>query len=155
MTVDNLDEIPVIKAIDIESIPPASVQRYLLYLTSDGIGTPQYIPVIIVRGINDKHLVGITAAIHGNELNGIPVIQRLIGKIDPTKLEGVLICIPVTNVPAFLRKQRDFLDGKDLNRIMPGNQLGNESDIYAYRLISRVINAVSYTHLTLPTILLV
>ncbi len=144
MTADNLDEIPVIKAIDIESIPPASVQRYWLYLTSDGIGTPQYIPVIIVRGINDKHLVGITAAIHGNELNGIPVIQRLIGKIDPTKLEGVLICIPVTNVPAFLRKQRDFLDGKDLNRIMPGNQLGNESDIYAYRLISRVINELDY-----------
>ncbi|MEM9777195.1 MAG: succinylglutamate desuccinylase/aspartoacylase family protein [Chloroflexota bacterium] len=140
----NLDEIPVIKYIDVESVSPCSVQRFWLHLTSDGIGTPQYIPVIIVRGKSDKHLVGVTAAVHGNELNGIPVIQRLISQIDPTQLDGVLVCIPVTNVPAFLRKQRDFLDGKDLNRIMPGNQLGNESDIYAYRLISRVINELDY-----------
>ena len=140
----NLDDIPVIKALDIEAVPPASVQRYWLHLTSDGIGTPQYIPVVIVRGKSDKHVVGITAAVHGNELNGIPVIQRLINQIDPSKLDGVLVCIPVTNVPAFLRKQRDFLDGKDLNRIMPGDRLGNESDIYAYRLISRVINELDY-----------
>ena len=140
----NLDEIPVIKSIDIESVPRGTTQRFWLHLTSDGIGTPQYIPVIIMRGKNDKHVVGVTAVMHGNELNGISVVQSLVNTIDPTKLEGVLVCIPVSNVPAFLRKQRDFSDGVDLNRIMPGNQWGNESDIYAYRLVSRVINEFDY-----------
>lgn len=140
----DLDDIPVIKRIDIDLVPKETIQRYWLHLTSDGIGTPQYIPVIIIRGINDKHVVGVTAVMHGNELNGISVVQKLVNRIDPLKLEGVLVCIPVSNVPAFLRKQRDFSDGVDLNRIMPGSEWGNESDIYAYRLISRVINEFDY-----------
>lgn len=140
----NIDNIPVIKSIDIESVPQQTIQRFWLHLTSDGIGTPLYIPVVVIRGKTDQHVVGVTAVMHGNELNGISVVQNLIKKIDPKQLNGTIICIPVSNVPAFLRRQRDFPDGVDLNRIMPGNQLGNESDVYAYRLISRVINEFDY-----------
>ena len=134
------EETPVIKSIDIDRVQKMSVQRFWLHITSDGIGTPVYIPLIIIRGRSDGTIVGVTAVVHGNELNGISVVQNLINQIDPATLDGVLICLPVTNVPAFLQKQRYFPDGVDLNRIMPGNQLGNESEVYAYRLISRVIN---------------
>lgn len=140
----NLDDIPVIKAIDLEAVPPQSKMRFWLHITSDGIGTPLYIPVIIIRGKSDHHVVGITAVMHGNELNGISVVQKLIKNIDPKQLTGTIICIPVSNVPAFLRQQRDFSNGVDLNRVMPGDQWGNESDVYAYRLISKVINELDY-----------
>ncbi|MFT5193084.1 MAG: putative deacylase [Cellvibrionaceae bacterium] len=140
----SFDDIPVINSIKVEDVEKMTTQRFWLHLTSDGIGAPLYVPVIIIWGKSDKKIVGVTAVMHGNELNGISVVQKLIHMIDPTKLDGVLICVPVSNVPAFLRRQRQFPDGRDLNRIMPGKQAGNESDIYAYRLISSLINEFDY-----------
>ena len=112
----DFDNVPVIKTIDVQDVPKQTKQRYWLHITSDGIGTPLYIPIIIIRGKSDHHIVGITAVMHGNELNGIPVVQKLVKNIDPKKLNGTIICIPVSNVPAFLRQQRDFSNGVDLNR---------------------------------------
>ena len=141
---DNLDHIPVITSLDVEAIPEQTKQRFWLHITSDGIGAPLYIPIVIIRGKAGHHIVGITAVIHGNELNGISVVQKLIKNIDPKKLTGTIVCVPVSNVPAYISRQRDFSDGVDLNRIMPGDQWGNESSIYAYRLISKVINEFDY-----------
>jgi len=87
---------------------------------------------MIAKGATEGKTIGITAAVHGNELNGISVIQRLFSQIDVKQLQGTIVGIPVVNVPSFLKKQRRFIDGKDLNRIMPGNANGNISQVYAY-----------------------
>ncbi len=52
--------------------------------------------------------------------------------------------IPIMNVPGYLSMQRRFNDGVDLNRIMPGKPNGNKSQIYAYRLIDRIISKLDY-----------
>jgi len=77
--------------------------------------------------------------VHGNELNGVSVIQRLFNEIDTKELRGTIVGIPVANIPAFIRKKRRFNDGVDLNHIMPGKEDGNVSQVYAYRFVERVI----------------
>ncbi|MCA9003559.1 MAG: succinylglutamate desuccinylase/aspartoacylase family protein, partial [Planctomycetes bacterium] len=77
-------------------------------------------------------VVGISAAIHGNELNGINIIHRLLESIDPKELKGTILFAPVANVPAFEAEQRRFPDdGKDLNTVFPGRKGGTPSQQYA------------------------
>ncbi len=82
--------------------------------------------------------------LHGNELAGIPVIHRIFSELDVENLSGTLVAVPVVNVIGFLRFQRGFGDGADLNRIMPGKKGGSASQSYAAALISKIIRHVDY-----------
>lgn len=128
----------------LEDTPKQSIRQYWLRIISDGLGQPISIPVIVARGKSDFPILGITAALHGNELNGIPVIQRLFNEIDVAELNGVIIGIPVVNIPAYTRKKRRFNDGVDLNHIMPGKENGSISQVYAFRLIDKIIKYFDY-----------
>jgi len=134
----------VITKIDLEAVPAQTTTKYGLHIISDGLGMPICVPIIIAKGKKTHPVVGLTAAVHGNELNGIPVIQRLFQEIDPTQLEGTVIGIPVVNVPALHRKRRRFNDNVDLNHIMPGKADGNASQIYAYRIVDRIVRHFDY-----------
>jgi uncharacterized protein len=133
-----------IDQLDLKAAPAGQTSRYWLRLVRDGLGLPVHIPVIVARGREEGPVVGITAAVHGNELNGIPVIQRLFREIDGQQLRGTLVGVPVLNVPSFLRKKRRFPDGTDLNHIMPGQPDGNVSQVYAWRIVDRIIRKFDY-----------
>lgn len=81
---------------------------------------------------------------HGNELNGIPVIQRLFKEINIEELNGTIVGVPVVNVPSLLRKKRRFIDGTDLNHIMPGKPNGNVSQVYAWRVVNYIVKEFDY-----------
>ncbi|MBK8879486.1 MAG: succinylglutamate desuccinylase/aspartoacylase family protein [Haliscomenobacter sp.] len=108
------------------------------------MGTPVSVPVFVAKGPEKGPVLGLTAAVHGNEINGIPVIQRLFREIDPTRLHGTLVGVPVMNVPAVLQRQRRFFEESDLNAIMPGREDGNAAQVYAYRIVDRLIRHVDY-----------
>lgn len=129
---------------NLEDTPKQSINKYWIRVISDGMGQPISVPIMVARGKSDYPILGLTAAIHGNELNGIPVIQRLFNEIDVEELNGVIVGIPVANIPSFLRKQRRFNDGVDLNHIMPGKKKGALSQVYAYRLIDKIIKHFDY-----------
>ncbi|MBT8189334.1 MAG: succinylglutamate desuccinylase/aspartoacylase family protein, partial [Bacteroidia bacterium] len=137
-------EITSISKLNLNDVPKGSVKKFWLNIVSDGFGSPISIPVIVAKGINDGPVLGLTAAVHGNELNGIPVIQRLFNEIDVNELNGTIIGVPVVNVPSFMRKRRRFNDGVDLNHIMPGKEDGNVSQIYAYRFVDRLVKNFEY-----------
>jgi len=139
-----ITEIKTIKKLDLETVPETSITRYWLEIVEDGMGVPIVIPVIIAKGKSNSPVVGLTAAVHGNELNGIPVIQRLFNEIDISELNGTIIGIPVLNTPSYLRKKRRFLDDVDLNHIMPGKENGTVSQIYAWRIVNKVIKNFDY-----------
>ena len=139
-----MKEIPLIESFHLEDTPPGSIRHYWLKIISDGLSNPVSVPLLVARGQQDRPVVGLTAAIHGNELNGIPVIQRLFNEIDPTELQGTIIGIPIVNVPSFIRQRRQFNDGVDLNHIMPGKLGGNVSEIYAHRFINRIVRHFEY-----------
>lgn len=135
---------PVIEHLEIDDLLPGTLTRFWLHLVTDGMGLPVNIPVLVAKGALPGPTVGITAAVHGNELNGVPIIQRLFKEIDPHQLKGAVIGVPVVNAPAFLRSTRQFIDGFDLNHIMPGKPDGNVSEVYVHRFIQRVVKNFEY-----------
>ncbi len=139
-----MTEPQTINKLDLESIPSGIISRYFLNLVEDGMGAPIKLPLIVAKGYTDGPVIGLTAAVHGNELNGIPVIQRLFKEIDVKKLKGVIIGAPIVNVPSYLRKKRRFLDGVDLNHIMPGKETGTVSQVYAWRVVNRLVKHFDY-----------
>lgn len=58
--------------------------------------------------------------------------------------QGIVVGIPVANVPSLVRRARRFIDGKDINHIMPGREHGDVSQVYAWRLIERVVKRFHY-----------
>ncbi|MFT5832962.1 MAG: putative deacylase [Cognaticolwellia sp.] len=129
---------------NLEDTPKQSIRHYWLKIISDGLGQPISIPVMVARGKSDFPILGVTAALHGNELNGIPVIQRLFSEIDVKELNGVIIGIPVVNIPSYIRKKRRFNDGVDLNHIMPGKADSSISQVYGFRLIDKIVQHFDY-----------
>lgn len=144
MTVLNQKPVTIVRKLDLKSVPPGTQKRFGVHLISDGLGMPVYVPVIVAQGVEDGPILAITAAVHGNELNGIPVVQRLFREIENEQLRGTIIGVPVVNVPGLQLMQRKFNDDEDLNRIMPGKPLGNNSEICAHRLLHRILHASDY-----------
>lgn len=127
-----------VTSLDISAIPTDTICRFQLGLTSTALGSVD-IPIFAFRSKNPGPTVGITCAVHGNEVNGIPVVQQLFrdmtaeassgyGASHSTASEsfrverGTVIGIPVVNVPGFLASIRCFDEDskQDLNRLMPG-----------------------------------
>ncbi|KAK5797167.1 succinylglutamate desuccinylase/aspartoacylase [Linnemannia elongata] len=110
------------------------------------MSTPIRVPVIVAKGVRPGPVVGLTAALHGNELNGIPLTHRLVlQEIQCQALHGIVVAVPVANVPGYLAQQRGFTDGTDLNRLMPGKKNGTTSQVYSYNLMTRLVK--HFTHL--------
>jgi len=120
------------------------INRIYLQLTDNALGTPWRIPLIVIRGKEKGPTLGITAALHGNELNGISTIFKLIEEINPMELKGTLILVPISNVPGYLKNQRVFSDSVDLNRIMPGSSTGSASQLYAHHFITKIVSKFDY-----------
>lgn len=137
-------DIEVVTRLKLREVPQGQLKKYWLHLISNGLAQPVYLPVMVIRGKQPGPVLGLTAGVHGNELNGIPVVQRVLTQIDPTTLQGTLIGIPTVNVLSLLSHERRFVDGEDLNRIMPGKAKGNRSQIYAYRFVNRIIKELDY-----------
>lgn len=136
---------PIVSEIDLAELAPGVVHRRRVVMTENATGNETLVPVIIVRAAEQGPVVGVSAAIHGNELNGIPVIHRLVDVLTKhALLKGTVMAVPIVNVPGYLRQQREFEDGADLNRIMPGKSDGNESELYAHRFRERVLRHFDY-----------
>lgn len=92
------------------------------------------IPITIINGYEDGPTLFITAGIHGGEYPGIAAAMELGRDIEPEHLSGCLIMMHPVNIQGFWAR-REFIvpeDGKNLNRVFPGNPLGTLSDKTAY-----------------------
>jgi predicted deacylase len=83
------------------------------------------LPVRVLHGANSGPVLFISAGVHGDEIIGVEVIRRLMGKVDVGLLAGTLVCIPVVNVFGFIQHQRCLPDRRDLNRCFPGSSNGS------------------------------
>ena len=82
------------------------------------------VTVHVRRGIKPGPRLLVTAAIHGDEINGVEVVRRLLGRRMP-RLSGDLLLVPIANLPAFLGRSRYLPDRRDLNRLFPGSTTGS------------------------------
>jgi uncharacterized protein len=83
------------------------------------------LPVLAARGLHAGPVVVVTGAVHGDEYEGPAAIHRLFHELDTTNLSGLLIGLPIVNMPAWQARSRvSPLDGVDLNRVFPGTAAG-------------------------------
>ncbi len=130
---------PVIKSLNELKGNKSSVNKYWLEMGTNTFGQPIQIPVVLIQGKVKGPTIGLFAAIHGNELNGIPIIHRLMDSIDVKRLKGRIIVIPGLNAISIPMDKRKFIDGTDLNRIFPGKEHGNRSQQYVYKIAKRIL----------------
>ena len=97
------------------------------------------IPVIVERSKVPGPVVLITAGIHGDEINGVEIVRQIIQKKINKPIKGTVICIPVLNVFGFLSMDRNFSDGRDLNRVFPGTKNGSLASRFAYQFTQEIL----------------
>lgn len=120
-------------------IPPNSSVR-LTWNSDAAVGSfSEATPVLVVNGANPGKTLCLVAAVHGDELNGIEMIRRVIFDIDPSKLNGTIIGVPVANIMGFRRNSRYLPDRRDWNRYFPGNTHGSSASRLAHSFFSKII----------------
>jgi hypothetical protein len=118
-------------------VDPGETQDIRYGISETYLGDPVRIPVTIVNGVRDGPTVFLSAAAHGDELNGIEVVREVAYEWDLSDLAGTLVCMPVLNVPGFLAQQRYLpIYDRDLNRSFPGH----ESSTSAKRMAARIFD---------------
>jgi len=111
-------------------------------LASSSTGRAISMPMTIIKGAQPGKILVLTAAVHGDELNGIRVLHRLAQSTDPNLLRGSLVLFPGVNGPAMRANSRYFPESvsggslMDLNRLFPGKVTGGLSDLVAAALWS-------------------
>jgi len=97
------------------------------------------VPVIIERSKKPGPTILMTAGIHGDEINGVEIVRQIIAKGINKPKRGTIICIPVINVFGFIHMDREFPDGRDLNRVFPGGKSGSLASRVAHKLITEIV----------------
>ncbi|WP_254767795.1 succinylglutamate desuccinylase/aspartoacylase family protein [Salinilacihabitans rarus] len=104
------------------------------------LGDPVRIPVTVINGDHPGPTVFLSAAAHGDELNGIEVVREVAHDWDHANLHGTLVCLPVMNVPGFLAQERYLpIYDRDLNRSFPGSEGSTSARRMAHRIFTNFI----------------
>jgi predicted deacylase len=106
--------------------------------------TPLDMPVHVINGRYAGPRLFVTAAIHGDELNGVEIIRRLLKTRLLNRLRGTLIAVPIVNVFGVLNHSRYLPDRRDLNRSFPGTGKGSMADRLANLLIREVVSKCTH-----------
>jgi predicted deacylase len=120
-------------------IHPNSYQRLSWTATELFEGVPVSTPVLIVNGRLAGPTLCLTAAVHGDELNGIEMVRRVMHNLSPDKLSGAVLGVPIVNLQGFRRGSRYLPDRRDLNRFFPGNPGGSAASRIAHSFFTEII----------------
>lgn len=125
-------------------VPPSTSTRlaWSPQVSISGLALPT--PVLVINGANPGPILCLTGAIHGDELNGIEVVRRVMYDISPEEFNGTLIGIPIVNLQGFQRGSRYLSDRRDLNRYFPGEANGSLASRIANSLFTEVIRHCEY-----------
>jgi len=97
-------------------------------------------PVEVIRGKEDGPTIFISSTIHGDEINGIEIVRRLLARKELKKIRGMLIAIPIVNIFGFNDRSRYLPDRRDLNRCFPGMKNGSLASQLAYKFIKEIVS---------------
>lgn len=97
-------------------------------------------PVHVIRGKREGPVLFVSAAVHGDEINGVEIIRRLVKSNHLRGLKGSLIAIPVVNIYGFLNQSRYLPDRRDLNRCFPGSEEGSMAARLGHSFMTEVVS---------------
>jgi len=102
------------------------------------------LPVHVYRAEEKGPVLLLTGGLHGDELNGIEIVRRMIFKDMLIPERGSVIALPLVNVYGFIQNVRGLPDGKDINRSFPGIKGGSLARLLAYTLMNEIIPQIDY-----------
>ncbi|MEX0951697.1 MAG: succinylglutamate desuccinylase/aspartoacylase family protein [Gammaproteobacteria bacterium] len=97
------------------------------------------IPVQVINGRQDGPILMVCAAVHGDEINGVEIIRRLLNLKVLDRIHGALVAVPVVNVYGFINQSRYLPDRRDLNRSFPGSVSGSLAARLAYTFLNDIV----------------
>ncbi len=101
------------------------------------------LPVMVLHGATEGPTVWVSAAIHGDEVGGVEVVARLIRTLDPRRIAGTVLAVPIVNVHGFINGDRYLPDRRDLNRAFPGSARGSLAGQIAHLMMTEVVQRCS------------
>ena len=108
-------------------------------------GTEIDLPIYVYRSKNAGPTVLLSGGLHGDEIDGVEIVRRMIERKVFDKLKcGSVIAIPVMNIYGFLNFSREVPDGKDINRSFPGSLTGSLASRVAYNLTHKVLQEIDF-----------
>ncbi len=120
-------------------VPQGARTDLLLKVSESYTGDRTSIPITVVNGERPGPLLFVTAAVHGDELNGIGIVRDLLNRLEPAEVAGALVCVPVVNVLGVQFHSRYLPDRRDLNRCFPGSASGSTASRIAHTLMTEVV----------------
>ncbi len=102
------------------------------------------LPVTVLHGRKDGPRLWLSAAIHGDELNGTEIIRRVLKRVRVENLKGTIVAAPVVNVFGFIDQSRYLPDRRDLNRSFPGSARGSLAARLAHLFITEVVEQCTH-----------
>ncbi|MDF1662073.1 MAG: succinylglutamate desuccinylase/aspartoacylase family protein [Planctomycetota bacterium] len=102
------------------------------------------LPINVLHGLGEGPTIWLSAAVHGDEINGIEIIRRVLGKLKARGLNGTILAVPVVNVFGFLDQKRALPDGRDLNRSFPGSPKGSLTARLAHLFVTEIVARCQY-----------
>lgn len=124
-----------------ESTSPDAIRATLDESLHDGALS---LPVLAARGREPGECLAVTAGVHGDEYEGMLAIQQVFDELDPARMRGCFIAVPVVTLPAFwLGVRANPFDGRNMARVFPGSHDGTLSERMAATLLERVLRHAS------------
>lgn len=131
--------------IDQRPIAPGESCSLELNISRLPSGTPIHMPVHVFRTEVEGPTVLLSAGMHGDEVNGIEIIRKVLDSDIPKKmLRGSIIAMPIINVYGFINFSREVPDGKDVNRSFPGNPEGSLASMVAHTLTTCILPEIDF-----------
>jgi predicted deacylase len=127
-----------------QRIAPGNRETLSLRLPGQSPYTPMSLPVHVIHGRQDGPVLFLSAAIHGDEINGIEIIRRVRHAKALARMKGTLICAPIVNVYGFFNHTRYLPDRRDLNRSFPGSSSGSLAARLAQLFATEVVDRATH-----------
>ncbi len=125
-------------------IPPNKKQRVELPISRLPTQTLLSLSVTVIHGRYPGPCLWLSAAIHGDEINGVEIIRQVLTQINPRHLSGTVIAVPIVNIFGFIDQSRYLPDRRDLNRSFPGSPRGSLASRLARLFMQEVVSRCKY-----------
>lgn len=105
---------------------------------------PMSCPVYVIHGKKPGPILFLSGAIHGDEINGVEIIRRVLKRRSVNKINGTLVAVPVVNIFGFISQTRYLPDRRDLNRSFPGSDSGSLAARMAHMFLTEIVSKCTH-----------
>ena len=131
--------------LQIAAVEAGRKQRYRVRLEA-GVGAePIDLPVVVAQGAEPGQTLVALGGVHGDEYEGVRAVQEFFETLEPARMRGAFVGVPVANPPAYFSGTRlSPLDGKNMARVFPGDPAGSATERLADVLATSILRHADF-----------